>query len=686
MDDLEYTEFIDCPCRVCGSVEYRYYGGGYNCREGHRNDELREQLADEDDFDFSRSQMRSTQLSMSKMTSQTARVAGKKFRKSSGKGNHDVNFRYGINLEEQTKLFEEERIRFVRRGDKKKHVIMEAAMQILILQIESIKSNIYFNFLWNNNNNNLNGESKKIEFENLARKLFQAYANELSFQYSHTDSFHPELTNLAPDFKASKHFKKRKQKQQQISMSLNKAISQLEFNDELDKELLLDDYDYGNESSLSDSDEDLMIESRATVHKVEQGGLLNLKSNNTTCNIQLSKDDSVVKAVKFPGKKSKPLGNPFSYLNMTFLVYLALIHTGVPFLFSDLARGLELGILPGYRPDFVLSKDIVTVRFNINELRAFHTRFLPNTTQLYYDLRLMLELLARQCKVPDWELSEEVVDGLIFRLINEMALPVQYFLFIKSHVGRLGPLKFSVLNFEDGLFVSPCALIAGCVLFFLRLVYTLTEVDHDDDVNDVFSINERLKSQGLPTQDDLIKIWHKKLEENVLYSEENEHVPVVEPEDFANLLAIANDLLAPTCIIDNKTSIKGIFGSERFEEVTGNPLKIFKKMPSTSYDDCVINLPKDNFKKYFRYPQITNPLNLPNPHKLALRVIKKIIGVSPEDVEKIIFKIIEPSTESKLKLNTIVERDRVVDYSKKKGRKKEKVDKYKLGSEVFVFY
>lgn len=83
MDDLEYSEFGEYPCRVCGSIEYRYYGGGYNCREGHRNDELREQVADEDDFDFSRSQMmmRSTQLSQSRMTPQTARVATKKFRR-----------------------------------------------------------------------------------------------------------------------------------------------------------------------------------------------------------------------------------------------------------------------------------------------------------------------------------------------------------------------------------------------------------------------------------------------------------------------------------------------------------------------------------------------------------------------------------------------------------------------------
>ena len=245
MDDLEYTEFLEYPCRICGSVDYRYYGGGYNCREGHRNDELREQVGDEDDFDFSRSQMmRSTQLSQSKMTPKTARVASKKFRKRSGKGDHDVNHRYGVSEEEQAILFEEERLRFQRKGDKKKHVLMEAAMQILILQVEAVKTK--FSNLWPKDSEICN--EKKQEFEALARKLFQAYCNEQYFPYSHVDARHPELESIAPQFQPLKRFRKKQPIQQQ--QQRQKRLDMDESKDQMESDDNFDDLDQHVESSI----------------------------------------------------------------------------------------------------------------------------------------------------------------------------------------------------------------------------------------------------------------------------------------------------------------------------------------------------------------------------------------------------------------------------------------------------
>lgn len=660
MDDLEYSEFLEYPCRICGSVEYRYYGGGYNCREGHRNEELREQVADEDDFDFSRSQMRNTQLSMSKMTPQTARVATKKFRKTSGKGSHDVNERYGITEEEQAQLFEEERSRFQRKGDKKKHVIMEAAMQVLILQIESIKKIDKF---WTNFGKK--SEQKKQEFEQLGRKLFQAYANELSFSYSHTDTLHPEISALAPPFKPSKYFKK-KQKEEDPA-TIGRASASF---DDLDRDLLLDDYDYGNESSLSDSEDEHVVED----NKLELGRLLNVNTT-TTITTTVDTETPVVRAEKFPRKRTKPLFNPFSYLNMTFLTHLALIHTGIPILFSDLARGLELGTIPGYRPDFQLSKDIVTVRFNINELRAFHTRFLPETDQLYYDSRLMLEMLARKCKVPDWTLQG---DALLMRLLKEMCLPIEFFPFIKCHVDKcIGPLNFAILT--DDLYLTPCSLISAGILFFLRLLYTLTTFDEDEN-SEIYNINQKLKSQGLPIQEELVEAWKKKFEELALFAEsEEQDKPVTDEEEYAKLLEMANRMLAPTCILDNKASIKGIFGHEKYEKTVS--IKIEDKSKDQLYYNTnakikSIKLPCDNFSIYRSYPVNFNLNALPYPHRLGLRLIQRLVGIRPADTEKIIRRIYEKQD------GTVLERERVCTYEKKRGRK----EKEKLSTDVYVFY
>lgn len=651
MDDLEYSDFLEYPCRICGSVEYRYYGGGYNCREGHRNDELREQVADEDDFDFSRSQMRNTQLSMSKMTPQTARVATKKFRKSSGKGSHDVNARYGITEEEQTQLFEEERRRFQRKGDTKKHVIMEAAMQVLILQIEAIKS---FESFWKIFDSKK--QQKKQEFEQLGRKLFQAYANELTFSYSHTDTLHPEISVLAPAFQPSKYFRKKPKIGAEEAAVAASAVK-----DDLDRDLLLDDYDYGNESSLSDSEDDEIL----ATNNLELGRLLDTDTV-TTSNPIIS-----VRAERFPRKRTNPLFNSFSYLNMTFLTHLALIHTGIPILFSDLAHGLELGTIPGYRPDFLLSKDIVTVRFNINELRAFHTRFLPGTEQLYYDSRLMLEMLARQCKVPDWEMNG---DFLLMRLMKEMALPIEFYPFIKFHVDKsVGHLNFAVLT--DDLYLTPCSLISAGILFFLRLFYTLTTFDEDEN-STIFAINSELKSQGLPIQDELISIWKKKFDSLALFAEPEEaDKPVTNEEEYAQLLEIGNKMLAPTCILDNKASIKGIFGHENYEKVLG--LKMVKKPEDFYYETKrirSIKLPCDNYSIYRSYPDNLNLNALPYPHRLALRLIQRLVGIKPVDTEKIIKRIYEKQG--------VLESERVCSYEKKRGRK----GKEKLSTEVYNFY
>lgn len=669
MDDLEYSEFLEYPCRLCGSIEYRYYGGGYNCREGHRNDELREQVADEDDFDFSRSQMRSTQLSQSKMTPQTARVATKKFRKRSGKGDHDVNERYGITEERQSELFEEERSRFQRKGDKKRHLILEAAMQILILQIDSVKRN--FHALWTNKEDEDDILEKQKEFEQLARKIFRAYANQLRFPYSHTDTLHPELTNLAPPFLPTKYFRRKTA----TTNSPNLMEDDPSFDDELDKELMLDDYDYGNESSISDSENEMS----KNVATVELGRLLETGSapmNSASSNNSIPSDTpNIFKATRFPKKRTRPLRNPYSYLNMTFITYLALIHTGVPILFSDLARALELGNIPGYRPDFHLTKDIVTVRFNINELRAFHTRFLPETDQLYYDSRLMLEMLAKQCKVPDWLLDEDTENALLIRLLGEMDLPVSFFPHIKFHLQNvIGPLNFMVLKEE--LYLTPCALISAAIVFFLRLLYTLEDQDEDEDEStDSRRINQRLRAQGLPTQAELVAKWKKRIEEKTLFTESKG--PITDPDDFDQLLQMANLLLAPTRILDNSSNIKGIFGAEKYENCMQIKTRKREEIRLPSFEKIRrINLPCDNFKCYRAYPESINLNALPSAYKILLRLVQKLVGIRPVDLERLIKLVFETQD------STVLERERVCEYKKKTGPKKRE----RIQSEVYMYY
>ena len=681
MDDLEYSEFLEYPCRICGSIEYRYYGGGYNCREGHRNEELREQLADEDDFDFNRSQMRSTQLSQSKMTTQTARVATKKYRKRSGKGDHDVNLRYGITEERQGELFEEERTRFQRKGDKRRHLILEASMQILILQIDSIKK--HFPDFWRHfGADEMIINSKQEEFETLARKLFRAYANELSFPYSHTDALHPELSALAPPFKPSKYFCRKS------NVGTNEesgATSNVNFDDELDKELMLEDYDYGNESSVSDSDAEEMgmdvdynipeTEVEAEM-KIEMGRLLEMKNTNSAP----SDTPANFKATRFPSKISRPLKNAYSYLNMTFLTYLALVHMGIPVLFSDLARALELGDIPGYRPDFQLSKDIVTVRFNINEIRAFHTRFLPHTDQLYYDSRLMLEMLSRRCRVADWILDEDSGDALLLRLMGEMSLPSSYFSFIKSQVKNCIGSSLSFVVLTGDLYLSPCALLSAAIVFFLRLLYTLEDCDCDCD-NDCdcdcqsHVINERLRSQGLPTQTDLVEKWNESIRHCTLFTETEG--PVTDAIEYTQLLEMANRMISPTRILDNKISIKGIFGSDQYDNVLNLPRKDREKIKMADYTTRMdeIVLPCDNFSRYRSYPESINMNALPTPYKTVLRLIQKLVGIRPADLESLVRRIYEAQDPG------VLESDRVVSYRKFGGRRREKVE-----SEVYMFY
>lgn len=690
MDDLEYSEFLEYPCRACGSIEYRYYGGGYNCREGHRNEELRDQVADEDDYDFGRRSqmmMRSTQLSQSKMTPQSARVTAKKFRKSSGKGEHDVNERYGITEARQSELFEEERSRFQRKGDKKKHVILEASLQVLILQCETLKNE--FPHLWKS-------PDQKKEFEELARRLFQAYANDLSFPYSHSDTLHPELSSLAPSFQPSKYFKRKgataSSGSQKSKMTTEEALRQLMNEssvilDDLDKELLLDDYDYGNESDLDDSDSE-SDGGTGSGSGIVMGGLL-----DTSEPLKTADYDTHVKmrSTMFPARRTKPLGNPFSYLNMTFLTYLALIHTGVPVLFNDLARALELGVLPGYRPDFQLTKDIVTVRFNINELRAFHTRNLPSVNQLYYESRSMMEMLARQCRVPDWKLDESAGDALLRRLIGEMALPREYFPYIKSHVTRsIGPLNFLIFKINpeedpiNSLYLTPCSLTAAAILFFLRLLYTLEDED-EDGLTPVESI---LKSQGLPTQEELVSQWKSRIESTISLTEEPDDLPIKDPDEYAQLLDLANRMLVKTCILDNSSSIKGIFGEEKYEKARAirSPSPSSLKGNIFSYCDLSsaarpipeINLPLENFKRYRTYPlNHLNPNALPTAHRLCLRLIQKLIGIRPVDLEKIIKLVFESQDDE-----GILEAGRVKSYRKKMGRKVVE----RIESEVYSYY
>lgn len=635
MDD--YTEFLDNPCRVCGSVEYRYYGGGYNCREGHRNDALCEQVAEDDDIDFSRSRMmRNSQLSQSKMTAQTSRVAAKKWSKRSGKGDHDVNSRYGITAEEQAALFLEERRRFSRKGDVRRFVLMEAFMQLLIHQICAIKK---INEFWVNFSVEVKHQKQQL-FEELCRNIFKAYLNEIDFPYSHTDADHPEL-------------------------NVNNNTQSHQILDDLDRELFLDDYDYENETPVTDSESDEF--------EMDQPPARN-ENCHSTKSASLTSTNYPFKSENFPYKKSPPFGNAFSTLNPVLIAYLALLHVDVPILFCDLARALERGDIPGYRPDFLLSKDIVTVRLNINELRTFHTRQLPSTSQLYYNSKLILQMISRQCRVPDWSITESNFDGLLEKLMKEMVLPPFYFPFIKSHVNRvIKNLKFLILT-DEHIYVTPCAIISAAILFFLRLLYSLHGLKSEDAVDEV---GEALKKFHLPTQEDLVREWDARIDSLELFADEDVIDEAVEdPERFDELLSIANKLVTPTCIVDSSASIKGIFGDSFVDQVKSSPVPTHKKLkdPSwmkTRYDPKIV-LPTQNYSRYLRYPDGIIVDSIANPYKIALLLIHKLVGISADDTERIIKIVFE--TETTTTIDTLV----IACYSKKKKRL--------FNEPVFVYY
>ena len=59
--------------------------------------------------------------------------------------------------------------------------------------------------------------------------------------------------------------------------------------------------------------------------------------------------------------------------------------------------------------------------------------------------------------------------------------------------------------------------------------------------------------------------WKLKIEGKVSIVEEPD-VPIKDADEFAELLDLANKMLVKTCILDNSSSIKGIFGEAKFAE------------------------------------------------------------------------------------------------------------------------
>ena len=161
--------------------------------------------------------MRGTQLSASKLTSNTSKVAQRKRKLRSGRGDHDINARYGVSAQEQEALFAEERDRFKRSGDLSAYVDLEAMMQIILNQLSALKKDPRLGWI---------EAGQFSRCEGLARRLFGAYCGGLVIRYDHIDRDHPEL-----NFKGGR----------------------VEFGDELDRELFLSDHDYSAEESLSES-------------------------------------------------------------------------------------------------------------------------------------------------------------------------------------------------------------------------------------------------------------------------------------------------------------------------------------------------------------------------------------------------------------------------------------------------
>ena len=94
---------------------------------------------------------------------------------------------------------------------------------------------------------------------------------------------------------------------------------------------------------------------------------------------------------------------------------------------------------------------------------------------------------------------------------------------------------------------------------------------------------------------------------------------------------------------------------------------------TTRMDEIV--LPCDNFSRYRSYPESINMNALPTPYKTVLRLIQKLVGIRPADLESLVRRIYEAQDPG------VLESDRVVSYRKFGGRRREKVE-----SEVYMFY
>ncbi len=583
MDWLEFTQY---PCPLCGSIEYRDFGGGFHCREGHRNAELLELVGDDDD-DFLRSKMsmRGTQLSAAtRLTQTTSKVATRKRKLRSGRGDHDINARYGITPEFQGQLFEEERARFRRSGDLSGFVDLESMEQVVIAQIT---------VLTRDKTMGLTGGAEHVQrIEWLARKLMGAYGSALPVKYSHVDRDHPEL-------------------QTEIEESI----------DELDKELHLSDHDYSAEDTLSDTseedDDSIRIEEKAFVVEGTTTNTTTDTNAATTTTATDSIDDTPSSQFKYT-RTARPFANPLSCNNATLITYLALLLGGVPVLLDDFSERMERAFLPGYHPDFILSKDLVTTRVTSRGLRRYYTRHLPSAAELYSNVELMLRVLSRQCLVDEWTID---ASGLLKRVMKALCIPLSLEeLFARFVLPKCNPLRFRVIGQgEEGkVFAGPCAQVAAGVVFVCRLM--------------------------LWEDDSLLCAWKTRLSQLRKRFNDPEHSnqPLTDPDEFEELLRAANAHCYNRLLPESAAAVENIFGVELLKEamIWGHRRNIndykAEEVPVASITEL-----NPKFEAYLKYPAEVNLAATQERYQLVLEIVERSVGVRGYDLHRIICNLYE---------------------------------------------
>lgn len=610
--DDQWFELKNNPCPLCKSITYRKGSEGYHyCSEGHRNDDFLEQDAEEGEHMRDGKGVRKNRIGRPKGSSSNTRVQ-RKYTHISGRGDHDLKTRYGISPEEWNEFQSQERSRFSRKSkDLRDFSLLEAGMQLLLLQLKALK-----------NDPTIAWQAGQFEAcERLARRLFCCWANVRNLRYEHRDSQHPEfameisLEHRKADEEDEEEADEKEPVEQQEKQEKLRGKSVHGYKTALDSELKCDEIDNEAAESLLD---------------LERG--FQAMMNQTFENSSFASKSGDFKYLY----RVKPFGSFVSLQNMTLITYFALQFSNVPILLDDLSARMEAQTMPGYRPDFSLTKDFIAARF-ITEasLRFLGAPHLPTAAELYANSEVMIRWLSKRCRIADWSVEGE---GVLARILHELCVPPSYSIPFRRLISQKCP-RMSYRVF-DGVFVSPCALMAAGVAFCLKLVYGLVESDNGDD-------DEVFEEAGLPTQRMLERAWRGRLKyyrgrfNNPDFMDE----PITDPEAFDELCQIANSGFFNRMVPDGRLAANGIFGSETVNTVFGlahpRDPSDFKAEPVKIENANAATLPTINFAKYLKYPQDVNLDSVDEPFRLLLQVLECSVGISGWNLHKIICKIYE---------------------------------------------